>query len=110
MFQLWVAWKKFVLIPIELRRRKIDLVHDLNTIGPQTFDFFRNYKTVSTIFDITPVLYKKYHSFINVFAFNLFVGRALRSSDAIIAISEATKSDVASYYDIPTDKIYVTLL
>lgn len=70
---LWMAWKKFFLIPREIRRRKIDLVHDFNTIGPHTFDFFRKYKVVTTIFDITPVLFKKHHSFINVFAFNLFV-------------------------------------
>lgn len=113
-FWLWNAflniWRKFFLIPRECRRRKVDVVHDLNMIGVHTFDYFRKYKAVVTIFDLTPLLFRQYHWWLNVLWFNLFVKRSAMNADRVIAISEATKADIVRFFNIPPDKITVTLL
>lgn len=61
-----MLYKKFVVLPREFRKKRIEIVHELNMIGPFIFDPFRRYKTVVTIFDLTPVIFKKYHNFLNV--------------------------------------------
>lgn len=113
-FWLWNAllsvWRKFFLIPRECRRRGIDVVHDLNMIGIHTFDFFRKYKAVVTIFDLTPLIFRQYHWWLNVLWFNLFVKRSAKKADRVIAISEATKKDLIRFFGIHPDKISVTLL
>lgn len=61
----FMLWKKFVLLPLEFRKRKLDVVHELNMIGPFIFDPFRKYKAIVTIFDLTPILFKQHHGFLN---------------------------------------------
>lgn len=103
-------WRKFYLMPREFRRRNIQIVHELNTIGSHIFDPFRKYRSIITVYDLTPVLFRQHHWFLTVLAFNLFVNRSASKADAVIAISEATKTDLVSEYGIPKEKVRVTLL
>lgn len=113
-FWLWNAllnvWRKFYLIPRECRKRWFDIVHDLNMIWVHTFDFFRKYKAVVTIFDLTPLIFKKYHWWLNVLWFNLFVKRSAKNADGIVVISKATKSDIIHHFGISPEKIFTTYL
>lgn len=112
----WIAnalrsfWKKFYLLPREFRRRNIEVVHELNVIGSHIFDPFRKYRSIVTVFDLTPILFRQHHWFLTVLAFNLFVKRSVGSADGVIAISQATKNDLIKIYGIDGKKIKVTLL
>ena len=92
-----MLWKKFILIPYHLNRLNVDIVHELNMINPAIFTFRRKYKTVTTMFDLTPVVFSKMHSFLNVLGFKLFAKFSMKATDKVISISDATKNDIIKY-------------
>lgn len=106
----YMLWKKFILTPYYLRKYKVDLVHELNMFHPCSFDFFRKYKTVTTMFDLTPMIFPNLHWFLNALWFNLFSKLSLKSSDKVISISDATKFDIIKYFKTNKDKIITTYL
>lgn len=110
LFYLYSPFRKFILIPLRLRKHGIDVVHDLSPIGPHLFDFFRPYRVVLTIYDVTPLLHRRYHSFLNFLWFLLFVPFSLHLADKIIAISESTRADVHRLFNVKFDRISVVPL
>lgn len=95
---LQMVWRKFVLMPADFRKRGVEVVHELNSIGPYVFDPFRKYRSVVTIFDLTPIMFPELHGFLNSFGFRLFLGLSISRADKVITISEATKRDVIAQY------------
>lgn len=107
---LYMIWKKFVLTPYYLRKNRVDIVHELNMINPCIFDIFWKYKTVSTVFDLTPILYPKLHWTLNSLGFKIFAKLSMMRSDIVLSISEATKNDIIKFLWIDKNKIKTTLL
>ncbi len=62
---------------------------------------------VVTVHDLIPVFMPQYHNWKRVLHFKKFLPWYLRKVDAIIAVSNSTKSDLVRYYDIPEAKIHV---
>jgi hypothetical protein len=53
--------KKFIITPYYLKKLKVDVVHELSVFSPSIFDIFRKYKSVSTFYDITPIIFPDLH-------------------------------------------------
>ncbi len=94
-------WK----LPSILKREDLDLVHFPHFNVPI---FYRG-KFVVTIHDLTHTLIpgKKMSRFFHRVAYHLIFWNAVRSSQTIIAVSEATKKAILDYYKINGDKIKV---
>lgn len=67
----------------------------------------RRIPTVLTIHDLIYKLFPEYHKRLNYWYLNLAMPVFSRRADAIIAVSEATKADIAQHYEIDPDKIHV---
>ena len=67
----------------------------------------RGVPTVLTVHDLIYKLYPEYHKKLNYWYLNLAMPLFCRRADAIIAVSEATKQDIITYYDIDPAKIHV---
>ena len=107
---LTMVYRKFIRIPRELRARQIDLVHEMNMISPSTYDIWRPYAVVTTVYDITPLILRGVHTLLSVLGLSFFLRASLRASDRVLAISECTRRDIIEHLRIPSDRIRVTLL
>ena len=67
----------------------------------------RNVPTVLTVHDLIYKLYPEYHKKFNYVYLNRAMPLFCRRAGAIIAVSEATKQDIVSYYGIDPAKIHV---
>lgn len=105
-----MLWKKFILTPYYLKKYDVDIIHELNMIHPCIFDFKKKYKTITTVFDITPITYPYLHSFFNTLWFKFFAKISLTTSDKIIAISNTTRNDIIQHLWIDWSKITTTYL
>jgi glycosyltransferase involved in cell wall biosynthesis len=94
------------LLPRELRRRKLDLLHNLVTTAPAA----PGVPQVTTILD---VIYKRFpETQRRVFAYGLalLVPLAARRSRRVIALSEAGKADIVRFLGIEAERVDVTYL
>jgi glycosyltransferase involved in cell wall biosynthesis len=67
----------------------------------------RNVPTILTVHDLIYKLYPEYHKKLNYVYLNRAMPLFCRRAGAIIAVSEATKRDIVSYYGIDPAKIHV---
>jgi len=67
----------------------------------------RNIPTVLTVHDLIYKLYPTYHKRLNRWYLNLAMPIFCRRAGAIIAVSEASKRDIVSHYDVDPAKIHV---
>jgi glycosyltransferase involved in cell wall biosynthesis len=67
----------------------------------------RDVPTVLTVHDLLFRRYPRYHKLQNYLFLNLAVPTFCRRTDAIIAVSEATKRDLVAHYRVPPSKITV---
>lgn len=67
----------------------------------------RDVPTVLTVHDLIFKLFPEYHKKLNYWYLNLAMPLFCRRADAIIAVSEATKQDIITYYGIDPAKIFV---
>lgn len=65
---------------------------------------------VMTVFDISPVLFPRFHNLKRVVFFKHVLPYYLRAVDAVIASSAATKQDLVRHLRIPAEKITVVPL
>lgn len=94
-------WEQWTL-PLEIAPLRLDLLHSPDFIPP----FRRNYKSIITIHDLAFLLYPhlltpesaRYYGQID---------QAVRHTDHIIAVSEATKGDAIRLLGVPQDKITI---
>ena len=89
------------------RLKELDIIHN-PTQCPTFFRFKQKY--VITVFDLTPFICSKEHPAQRVLYNKFFLPRTLKIADRIIAISVSTKKDLINYFNIPEEKIRVTLL
>jgi glycosyltransferase involved in cell wall biosynthesis len=98
-----VVWSQAVSIQKKMFA-DFDVVHN-----PTQFPIFTKLgkHSISTIHDITPVLFPQWHPRWRSFIYRVSLPRLIASSDKIIAVSEQTKNDIISYYKVPGAKIAV---
>lgn len=107
----WYGWKEQVLLPLKLKKYKLDLVHFAHFNVPI---FYRG-KFIVTIHDLTlrffPTLKKSLRNFLvyplKRLAYKIVFARAIKESKKIIAVSRYTKRDILRYYSINPEKIEV---
>ncbi len=100
--------RKFFQLPKLIRKLSPDIVLELEHLAPWVIRNLKAKKIV-TIYDLTPVLFKKFHVFYGWFLQTLFFPRLFERSDGFLAISECTKKDVERLYQ-PSVPIEVTYL
>ena len=107
----WYGWKEQILLPLQLKKYKLDLIHFTHFNVPI---FYRG-KFIVTIHDLTlrhfPTFKKNlknliFYPFKNL-AYRIVFKHAIKNSEKIIAISEYTKKEILKYYKINPDKIKV---
>lgn len=89
-------------LPIELSTMGLDVLHSPDFIPP----FRRNCRSVITIHDLVFILYPQ---FLDKDAARYYgqIDQAVRRTDAIIAVSEATKKDIIRLVGVPERKVTV---
>ncbi len=107
----WYGWKEQILLPLKLKKYKLDLVHFTHFNVPI---FYRG-KFIVTIHDLTlrhfPTFKKNlknliFYPFKNL-AYKIVFRYAIENSEKIIAISEYTKKEILKYYKVNPEKIKV---
>jgi len=99
------AWRSKYVVK-ELQQYKIDLYHGLSHEIP--FGIHESgVKSVVTMHDLIFERYPGQYNPIDVFTYRRKARYACRHANRIIAISEQTKQDIITYYQIPAEKISV---
>lgn len=96
-YRLWVS------IPRKARELNLDIVIEPAHFGP--FNLPKHIKRVTVIHDLTPLLFREWHTFNGWFLQKLFLPGIIKRADLIITNSEYTKSDVVKYIGISPQKI-----
>jgi glycosyltransferase involved in cell wall biosynthesis len=97
-------WLRNALImPLELFRRPIDILHIQNVVPP----LYRG-KLVATIHDISFEIYPETFPKAMRLRLSLLVKLTARRADVVITGSENTKKDLISLYGVPPENIEVT--
>jgi glycosyltransferase involved in cell wall biosynthesis len=94
------------LLPRELRRRRVDLVHNLFTTAPAV----PGVPQVTTILDVIYKRFPETHRGVLARGLAALAWVAARRSRRVIAISEAAKGDVVRFLGVPQDRVDVTHL
>lgn len=92
------------LLPRELRRQRPDLLHNLFTTAPAA----PGVPQVTTILD---VIYRRFpgtHAGLLNRGLAALAWVAARRSDRVVAISEAAKTDIVRFLDVPAEQVDVT--
>jgi glycosyltransferase involved in cell wall biosynthesis len=100
-----LIWKNLWL-PQEVKRLGIDCFH----FPAYTASFANIGKNVVTIPDVIHKVNPDWFSFKERILLSLPINLAIKKADRIIAISQSTKRDIMKYYNVPDEKISVTLL
>ncbi|MBR5323448.1 MAG: glycosyltransferase family 4 protein [Muribaculaceae bacterium] len=88
----------------DLKKEKIEIFHGLS--GELPFGISKTgIKSVVTIHDLIFRHYPQYYKTIDRTIYDYKFRRACKEADKIIAVSDCTKRDIISYYNIPEDKI-----
>ncbi len=107
----WYGIKEQILLPLKLKKYKLDLVHFTHFNVPI---FYRG-RFIVTIHDLTlrnfPTFRRSlknliFYPFKNL-AYRIVFRHAIKNSEKIIAISEYTKQEILRYYKVDPEKIKV---
>ena len=94
------------LIPFMLMRggNKVDVIHSVNNVIPFVFGM----KKIVTVHDVAFALFPRlrFKGLKKIF-YRIFTGSSIKAADRIIAVSERTKKDILSNYNIEAGKINV---
>jgi glycosyltransferase involved in cell wall biosynthesis len=105
-----------ILIPfweqIKLRNRiikdKINVFHGMKNTVPIWLP--KNIKSIATIHDLTPFIFKKEVGIFDYFYWKFFIPRTIKKASRIIVISESTRRDVKELFPKYKEKIELTYL
>jgi glycosyltransferase involved in cell wall biosynthesis len=97
--------RKIIQLPKVLEKSGFDIVHEPMQIGP--FFLKSNYKKVVTINDLGALKYPKIHSKMQYIRERFGIPIILQNVDVVIAISNETKANILTYFNIPEDKVKV---
>jgi glycosyltransferase involved in cell wall biosynthesis len=93
-----------VRIPLTLARERAHLVHEPHYVLPPAI----RCRTVVTIHDCIHLMFPQYlpGTLAHVYA-RASMWSAVRKSDRILTVSDASKRDILHFFDIPADKVHV---
>ena len=99
-----ILWHRLRLpLPVELLTGRADVMHGLDFTAPPSLGTPR----VVTIYDLAYLTHPQYATPRLVRYLSAVVPRSLRRADAIVAISERTAADLATYYGVSRERITV---
>lgn len=93
-------------VPRALRRANAQLYHSTYYLMP----YLPGAPTVLTVYDLIPLRYPRYFSVAQRLVFAVAHRLALRTARAVLAISEATRADLARAFGAAAEKVTVTPL
>lgn len=102
----WYSWKEQLVLPFELYREKVDLMHFPHFNSPIVY----RGKNIVTIHDLTPKFFpghkigRYWH---RRFGFNQVFFSTVRKADKVIAVSNHTKKDIIKFFGAPEEKVVV---
>ena len=96
------------VIPRKAVDLNLDMLIEPAHFGP--FNLPKSIKRVTVIHDLTPILFRKWHTFNGWFLQKLFLPGIVRRADLIITNSEYTKSDIVTYLGKEAKQIIPTHL
>ena len=99
---IWRIWR----IKQDLKKQGIAVFHGLSNELPLGIQK-TGIQSVVTIHDLIFLRYPEYYKPVDRFIYRLKFKYACKKADKIIAISECTKRDVVSFFQIPEEKIKV---
>lgn len=99
---IWRIWGVYRQIKTE----NLDIYHGLSNELPWSIKK-AGVKSVVTIHDLIFLRYPEYYPFIDRQIYKLKFNHACKVADKIIAISEATKADIITYFGTKSEKIEV---
>lgn len=91
---LHILWNKLHIFPIELLVGLCDIFHTSDWTQPPT----KKSKTISTVHDLTPLLYPSWHHKKTISAHSLKLKLALRENSGLIFVSNNTKNDFSKLF------------
>lgn len=94
------------LLPRELRRRSVELLHNLFTTAPAS----PGVTQVTTILDVVYKRFPETHGGFLSKGLAALVWTAARRSQRVITISESAKTDIVRFLGVPIDRVDVTQL
>lgn len=99
-----------LLLNYRLRKNtlNLDIVH-----SPESADLFiklRCQKKIITVYDITPQLFPETFTSLTILRYKFLFAKSLNTADKIITISDNTKRDLITHYNIPPDKVVTIYL
>ena len=94
------------LLPRELRRKGVELLHNLFTTAPAA----PGVPQVTTILDVIYKRYPETHAGMLGHGLAALTWMAARRSDRVIAISESAKTDIVHFLGVPIERIDLTYL
>lgn len=83
------------IIPSKVKALELDIVIEPAHFGP--FNLPSHVKRITVIHDLTPILYRQWHTFNGWFLQKLFLPGIITKADLIITNSEYTKSDIVKH-------------
>ncbi|MCK4891402.1 MAG: glycosyltransferase family 4 protein [Candidatus Pacebacteria bacterium] len=101
----WYGWKEQLLLPFQLYKKKLDLMHFTHFNSPILY----LKKIIVTIHDVTPFFFPghKMKSIIRRVGFRTVFFSSVKKASKVIAVSKNTKNDIVDYFKIKENKINV---
>ena len=99
----YAAFRLFFLVPLYANKNNFDAVVELSHFGP--FNLKKKIKRITVIHDLTPILFRKLHSFASSFLQKLFLPGIIKRADLIVSNSKNTENDIKSVYPKSSSKV-----
>jgi len=98
------AFKRSILYRSILKQLKIDRFYTMDYIGPI---LPTHCKTISTVYDIIPIIHPKLTTFKHRIIGKLILPISIKNSSTIISISRSTKEDIINNINVDLEKIKI---
>ncbi|MCL4385561.1 MAG: glycosyltransferase family 4 protein [Actinobacteria bacterium] len=98
-----ILWQLF-LLPIVLKKNKVDVLHSSNYVTPL---YKLGFKIIVTIHDLTFLLFPEKYTIMKRLFYKIMIPFFVKVSDKIIAISNNTKTDILKYFKLNDDKVTI---
>jgi glycosyltransferase involved in cell wall biosynthesis len=95
-------------LPLHAHRFKLQLIHDPTGISPFLVGRWSGrFKRVVTLHDATAFRYPETHTLITRMVVRRYVPMTLANVDAVITVSQSSKSELVHYLSLPPNKVHV---
>ena len=98
-----IFWQ-LVILPIQLKLRKVNILHSANYITP-LFKF--GFRIIVTIHDLTFILFPEKYTIMKRLFYRIMIPCFVQIADKIIAISSNTKADILKNFKIKDEKVII---